>query len=159
MRRPRGVDRRIARLATRQDGIVERRQLIALGLSAAAIDHRVRAGRLIVLYRGVYAVGHAALSERGGAARRAVAAGPTAAHSHLTAAARRKLIPSMPPFVEVTVTRKGPRSRPGLMIHETTRPPDVRILDWPPPHGAVEDAGRPGGVAATSSACARRRWS
>jgi very-short-patch-repair endonuclease len=40
-----------------------------------------------------------------------------------------KLIPSMPPFVEVTVTRKGPRSRYGLRIHETTRPPEVRVLD------------------------------
>jgi very-short-patch-repair endonuclease len=126
---PTGVDRQIARLATAQDGIVERRELIALGLSAAAIDHRVRTGRLIVLYRGVYAVGHAALSQRATLRAALIAAGPTAAHSHLTSAARWKLTPSMPPFVEVTVTRKGPRSRRGLVIHETTRPPDVRILD------------------------------
>src|SRR5687767_4040372 len=58
---PTGVDRAIARLATRQDGVVERRQLVALGVSAAAIDHRVRTGRLILLYRGVYTVGHEAL--------------------------------------------------------------------------------------------------
>jgi very-short-patch-repair endonuclease len=126
---PAGVDRRIALLATHQDGIVERRQLIAIGLSAAAIDHRVRSGRLIVLYRGVYAVGHAAQSERGTLRAALMAAGPTAAHSHLTAAARWKLIPSMPQFVEVTVTRKGPRSRRGLRIHETQRPPEIRILD------------------------------
>jgi very-short-patch-repair endonuclease len=127
-----GVDRQIARLATGQDGIVERRELMALGLSAAAIDHRVRTGRLIVLYRGVYAVGHAALSERAGLRAALVAAGPTASHSHMTSAARLKLAPSMPPFVEVTVTRKGPRSRPGLKIHETTRPPDVWVLDGLP---------------------------
>jgi hypothetical protein len=126
---PAGVDRRIALLATHQDGIVERRQLIAIGLSAAAIDHRVRSGRLIVLYRGVYAVGHAAQSERGTLRAALMAAGPTAAHSHLTAAARWKLIPSMPQFVEVTVTRKGPRSRRGLRIHETQRPLEIRILD------------------------------
>ena len=35
----------------------------------------------------------------------------------------------MPPFVEVTVTRKGPRSRPGLKVRETTRPPAIRVLD------------------------------
>jgi very-short-patch-repair endonuclease len=126
---PTGVDREIARLATRQDGIVERRQLIALGLSAAAIDHRVRAGRLIVLYRGIYTVGHAALSQRATLRAALIAAGPTAAHSHRTSAARWKLISSMPPFVEVTVTRKGPRSRRGLKIHETTRPPEIRIVD------------------------------
>jgi very-short-patch-repair endonuclease len=126
---PTGVDRQIAILATRQDGIVERRQLIALGLSAAAIDHRVRTARLIVIYRGVYAVGHAALSERATLRAALIAAGPTAAHSHGTAAVRWKFAFSMPPFVEVTVTRKGPRSRPGLRIHETTRPPDVRVLD------------------------------
>jgi very-short-patch-repair endonuclease len=129
---PTGVDRKIAQLATRQDGIVERRELIALGLSAAAIDHRVRTGRLIVLYRGVYAVGHRALSERATLRAGLVAAGPTAAHSHLTSAARWKVRPSMPPFVEVTVTRKGPRTRPGLKIHETTRPPEIRILDGLP---------------------------
>ena len=38
----------------------------------------------------------------------------------------------MPPFVEVTVTRRGPRSRPGLVVHFTRQQPDVRILDGLP---------------------------
>jgi very-short-patch-repair endonuclease len=126
------VDRELASLATRQDGIVERRQLLEHGLGAAAIDHRVRTGRLILLYRGVYAVGHAALSERGQLRAGLIAAGPTASHSHRTSAARWKLTPSMPPFVEVTVTRRGPRSRPGLRIHFTRHPPEIRILDGLP---------------------------
>lgn len=126
---PPGVDRRIAELATRQDGVVQRRQLIQLGLGAAAIDHRVRTRRLLVVHRGVYAVGHAALSRRGTLKAALFAAGPTATLSHRTAAAVWKLSSSMPPFVEVTVTRKGPRTRRGLRVHETTRPPDVRILD------------------------------
>lgn len=125
---PTGVDRELARLATRNDGVVARRQLIELGLSAAAIDHRLRAGRLLLLYRGVYAVGHEALSERGRLRAALVAAGPTAALSHRTAAALWKLTPSMPPFVEVTVTRRGPRKRPGLVVHETCRPADIRTL-------------------------------
>jgi very-short-patch-repair endonuclease len=123
-----GVDRAIARLATRQDGVVERRQLVALGLSPAAIDHRVRTRRLILLYRGVYAVGHNALTDRGRMRAGLIAAGSTAVLSHWTAAALWSLIPSMPPFVDVTVTKKGPRSRPGLKVHETRRPPDVRTF-------------------------------
>ena len=122
------VDRVIARLATRRDGIVERRELAALGLSAAAIDHRVPAGRLIVLYRGVYTVGHEALSELGRLRAALIAAGPTAVLSHRTAAALWKLIPSMPPLAEVTVTQRGPRTRPGLKVHATRRPPEVRTL-------------------------------
>lgn len=123
-----GARRAVASLATRQDGVVERRQLIALGLSAAAIDHRVRAGRLIVLYRGVYTVGHEALTERGKLKAALIAAGQSAVLSHRTAAALWKLTPSMPPSIDVTVTKKGPRSRRGLIIHETRRPPDVRSL-------------------------------
>jgi len=109
--------------------IVGRRQLIALGLSAAAIDHRVRVGRLIVLYRGVYAVGHAALSDRGRMRAALIAGGPTAVLSHRTAAALWKLTPSLPPFVELTVTHGGPRPRSGLQIHATRRAPDVRTVN------------------------------
>jgi very-short-patch-repair endonuclease len=126
------VDRELARLATRQDGIVERRQLLELGLGAAAIDHRVRAGRLIVLHRGVYAPGHEALTDRGRLRAALIAAGPTAALSHRTAAALWKLLPSMPPFVEVTVARRGPRSRSGLVVHSTCHPPELRRLDGLP---------------------------
>jgi very-short-patch-repair endonuclease len=123
------VDRELARLATSQDGIVERRQLAELGLGAGAIDYRVRGGRLILLYRGVYAVGHEALTDRGRMRAALIAAGPSAALSHWTAAAVWKLIHSMPPFVEVTVTRRGPRTRKGLVVHSTRQPPDVRIVD------------------------------
>jgi very-short-patch-repair endonuclease len=123
------VDRELARLATRQDGIVERRQLTELGLGAGAIDYRVRSGRLILLYRGVYAVGHEALTDRGRIRAALIAAGPTAVGSHRTAGAVWKLIPSVPPFVEVTVTLRGPRTRKGLVVHSTRRPPDVRIVD------------------------------
>src|SRR5215218_6654495 len=122
------VDARVARLATEQDGVADRTQLLALGLTRAAIDHWVRSGRLILIHRGVYAVGHAALTRRGRLRAALMAAGSNAVLSHLTAAATWGLTSSMPPFVEVTVTRKGPRSRPGLVIHETRRPPDVALV-------------------------------
>jgi len=105
---------------------VARRQLLALGLDATGIDYQVRIGRLVGVHRGVYAVGHAALSDRAYMRAALMAAGPTAVLSHRTAAALWRILPSMLPFVEVTVTRKGPRSREGLAIHTTTNPPESR---------------------------------
>jgi len=58
-------DEAIAAIAGRQHGVVGRQQLIAAGLRAGAIERRIRAGRLHPLYRGVYAVGHRVVSERG----------------------------------------------------------------------------------------------
>jgi very-short-patch-repair endonuclease len=126
--RPTGIDRRIAELATRRDGIATRAELVELGASAAAIDHRVRTGKLIVVHRGVYAVGHGALTDRGTMRAALAAAGPSAVLSHRTAAALWQLTPSMPPYVEVTVIRRGPRTRSGLRVHETRRPPEVRMI-------------------------------
>jgi hypothetical protein len=89
----------------------------------------VRAGKLFVVHRGVYAVGHPALSDPGRLRAALMAGGPTAAISHRSAAALHGLIPSMPQFAEITVTRRGPRSRPGLIVHATCHPPDTRIID------------------------------
>jgi len=47
-----------AEIAAPQHGVVARRQLVRAGLSGDEVDHLVAAGRLILLYRGVYAAGH-----------------------------------------------------------------------------------------------------
>jgi len=44
-------------LAGRQHGIVTRRDLLGLGFSPQAIEHRIGVGRLHPVGRGVYAVG------------------------------------------------------------------------------------------------------
>ena len=80
----------------------------------------MRRGRLIRIHQGVYAVGHEAVSDRGRMIAALLAAGPGAALSHRTAAYLWTLIPSMPPFAEVTTTDRRPRSRPGLIIHHAT---------------------------------------
>jgi Transcriptional regulator, AbiEi antitoxin/Protein of unknown function (DUF559) len=59
------VDARLSRLATRQHGVVSRNQLMVLGLDADQISYRLEIGRLHRLYRGVYAVGHVRLTQRG----------------------------------------------------------------------------------------------
>jgi very-short-patch-repair endonuclease len=126
------VGRAVARLASAQDGVVSRAQLLRIGARPEAIKTALRAGRLIVLHRGVYAVGHTALTTRSHARAALLAAGPHAGLSHRTAAHLLNLTPSMPPFVEVTTSARARRSRPGLVIHQTTRPLDTRSLDGLP---------------------------
>jgi very-short-patch-repair endonuclease len=108
----------LARLATRQEGVVGRSQLAALGFSRRELELLVRSRRLIRVHQGVYAVGHEALSDRGRMIAALLAAGPGAALSHRTAAYLWKLIPSMPPFVDVTLTGRTPRRRHGLRVHQ-----------------------------------------
>jgi very-short-patch-repair endonuclease len=111
------LDVLLARLATRQEGVVGRRQLAALGFARNEIDNRIARGRLIRVHQGVYAVGHEALSDRGRMIAGLLAAGPGAALSHRTAAYLWKLIPSMPLFIDVTFTDRTPRSRGNLRVH------------------------------------------
>jgi very-short-patch-repair endonuclease len=58
----RKADEIIAAIATRAQGVVTRPELLAAGLSPKQIDSRIAKGLLIVVYRGVYRVGHTAWS-------------------------------------------------------------------------------------------------
>ena len=113
----RATDERIARVASRQGGTISRRQLLRLGLTATQIRDRVRAGRLRPIYRGVYAVGHDAIPVRGRLFAALLLTALTGALSHRTAAALHKLIPSMPPFIDVTVTASRPRNQKDVIFH------------------------------------------
>lgn len=121
-------DVEIARLATRRGGVVARHELLALGLSHAAIGRRVKAGRLHLIHRGVYAVGHEALTwhARGHAALLAV--GGEAALSHASGAIAYRMRRNEGEPFEVTTRGRRPRSRPGLVIHSSCVL-DVRIFD------------------------------
>src|SRR5688572_21439291 len=77
-RRDRSPDQAIALIASRLGGVVDRAQLMALGLKRGAIDHRIRVGRLRPLFHGIYAVGHEAVSPRGRLVAGLLAAGPGA---------------------------------------------------------------------------------
>ena len=100
--------------------MIDRRQLLALGLSAEEIKYRVRTGRLRVIYRGVYAVGHDAIPVRGRLFAALLLARPERGLSHETATALHKLIPSMPPCIDVTVTASRPRNRHDVVFHSAT---------------------------------------
>jgi Protein of unknown function (DUF559) len=73
-----------------------------------------------MIHRGVYAVGHDAIPIRGKLCAALLVAGPNSALSHRTAAHVLSLLPSMPPFVEITTTKRAPRNRPGLVFHQAT---------------------------------------
>src|SRR5437868_14864819 len=55
-------ERGIARIASRQHGVITIRQLLAAGLTRQAVTRRVRRGTLHREFRGVYRVGHRAPS-------------------------------------------------------------------------------------------------
>jgi very-short-patch-repair endonuclease/predicted transcriptional regulator of viral defense system len=112
------LDRKIARLATRQHGVVARRQLEAVGLGRGAVTHRVAAGRLHRVHRGVYAVGHPVLTVNGRRMAAVLAAGPGAALSHASAAALWEIRPTSATRIDVSVqSAAGRGKRPGLRIH------------------------------------------
>ncbi len=117
-------DQLVGELAGRQHGVVARRQLLALGLGRDQIVRRVRLGRLIRLDPGVYAVGHAALTQRGRWIAAVLSCGPGAALSHHSAAALWG-IGSGRELIHVTAPRRG-RSRGAVRRHFAQLPDDER---------------------------------
>ena len=111
------------RLAGRQHGRVARRQLLAAGISGDRIDRWVADGRLRVVHRGVYAVGHVAPSTRADYMAAVLACGDHAVLSHRSAAFVWRLHGGAPPAAEVTVPSTAGRARPGIVIHR------VKALD------------------------------
>ena len=82
-----GVEGRVAALATAQGGVVGRRQVFLVGATHDWIAVRLRGRRWHPLHRGVYAVGHEALTVRGRAIGALLAAPPGALLADRTAAA------------------------------------------------------------------------
>lgn len=125
---------RLAALAGRQHGVVSARQLRALGYSASAISRATASGRLHRIHRGVYAVGHANLTQHGRSMAAVGACGPGALLSHSSAAWLWGLLPTLPLPVEVSVPRSGHRRReirvhhaPGLAPEDGTTEAGIRV--------------------------------
>ena len=109
---------RVARLASRQWGVVSRRQLRGCGLSGSTVDRWVEAGRLHRVHPAIYAVGHERLSAEGHLAAALLYAGPGAALSAGTAAWWWGLWPDPPGVVHVVVPGRRAGVR-GVRIHRT----------------------------------------
>lgn len=128
----------VAAVAARQHGVVAVGQLRGTGLDKSRIGRQVQAGYLHPIHRGVYAVGHQALTFKG----RALAAvfalnggpndncgdkndGPLVAVSHRSAAGLWGLLPVAAGPIDVVVSGRGGRARRrGVSVH--------RPLELPP---------------------------
>jgi hypothetical protein len=110
------VDQAIAEVATAQHGVVTRAQLLNAGLSDDAIDRRVKAGRLLGVHRGVYAVGHLPPSPHARAMAAVLACGPHALLSHRSAGALYGLIRHHGP---ADVTTPSHHRHKGITVHRS----------------------------------------
>ncbi len=126
---PQARELAIAELATRQHGVISRSQLIDLGLTAAAIDSRLRRGRLLPIHPGVYAVGHRDVRREGRWWAAVLAAGPGAALSHISAAGLWGLLrPS--PTVHISVPgRTGSLRLDGVVAHRPRSLPADEVVE------------------------------
>jgi hypothetical protein len=115
-----------AELAAAQDGVVERGQLLALGVSRREIARRLHSRRLIALFPGVYAVGHVHLRPEGH--RRAVllACGSESALSHRSSLAGLDLLEDPRAVWDVTVPPGHARGRssPRIRLHRALLLPE-----------------------------------
>jgi very-short-patch-repair endonuclease len=130
---PDDTDHIIAAFAGRQRGVVSRRQLLVEGLSSKEIGSRVRAKRLLPLYAGIYAAGHANLRREGHWLAAVWACGAQAVLSHTDAAAHWGLMPVRGRLIHVTKPSSagaGPdRSRIRLHRIATLRPWECTLVE------------------------------
>src|SRR3954453_2314843 len=110
------VDQRLAALAARQHGVVAHGQLVALGLSSSAIGVWAKRGRLLRVHRGVYAVGHMALSRNGRFMAAVLACGDGAALSHFSAAVLWEILEDRGQSIHVTAEKE--RRCRGVVVHQ-----------------------------------------
>lgn len=128
------LDQEIAVLAKVQHGLVTTAQLRALGLSRSGISRRGGRGVLHPVHRGVWSVGHAALSQRARWHAAVLAVGDGAALSHLPAAVCWQLWNrSAPGGIDVVAPGRH-RPVPGVRVHQSRGllPRDVRRRDGVP---------------------------
>jgi hypothetical protein len=110
-------DQALAALAERQKGVVSHVQALACGLSEKQIRVRLARGSLHRVHRGVYAVGHRALTRDARWLAATMACGEGAVLSHVTAAFVWGLRRGHAGLIDVTVARGGRRAPAGVRLH------------------------------------------
>jgi very-short-patch-repair endonuclease len=104
-----------------------------------AIAHAIKSGRLHRVFRGVYALGHRRIGERGRLMAAALACGPDTVVSHRSAAALLELIDDGPVVIDVISCDDRGRRIDGIRFHRVRAP-------------RLEERGTVGGIPCTSPA-------
>lgn len=107
---------RAAEIAGQQWGVIGWGQLRACGVSSSAATRWRAGGRLHVIHRRVYALGHPSIPIEGRLVAALLFAGADAVLSHRTAAWWWRLLPDEPVQVEVSNTSRV-RCTPGVIVH------------------------------------------
>jgi very-short-patch-repair endonuclease len=108
---------RVAEIAARQNGVITTAQLRACGFENGSIESAVRHKRLQRVHRGVYAVGHRAPSRLADWHGAVLACGPDAWLSVAHAATALEFHDRPGRLIDVTVSGRSGRRRPGIAIH------------------------------------------
>ena len=111
----------MASVARRQEGVISRRQLLALGVTRRQIDGLVRGGGLLPVFRGVFAVGPAAIGPRA-RMRAAALACPGAVISHRSAANLLGFGKAAPVVVDLIAVGQRGRAIDGIRAHRVPFP-------------------------------------
>lgn len=114
-------DARVVELAGAQFNRISRGQLLGLGLSERAIEHRLTTGRLVLVEQGVFAVAPMLEHDEWGRWMAATLTAPGSVLSHASAAAAWGLW-SLPRELE-TITRPGsggPRRHAGVLVFRSS---------------------------------------
>jgi very-short-patch-repair endonuclease len=114
----------LADLAGRQHGVISARQLAEFGVARETISRWKRDGKLHPIYRGVYAVGHEALSWEGRLLAAMLANEPAVA-SHRTAAWIWGLLRTRPGTFHLTAPTRRHRKKL-VVVHFAMLEPDDR---------------------------------
>jgi hypothetical protein len=126
-------ERTVAALAKRQHGVISLAQLRRLGLTSSGVRNRVACGRMTPVHEGVYATGHAPLSQTGRWMAAVLACGPGSALCGRSAGALHGLIKERAVIEVVAPGRRG-KARPGVTVRERTllEPRDRTAVDGIP---------------------------
>jgi very-short-patch-repair endonuclease len=108
-------------LAAAQYGVVALSQLTAVGIPAGTVRGWLAGRRLVRLYQGVFAVGHAVLRAEGHYLAGVFAGGEGAALSYRSAGALLDIRAYSGSYVDVTTPARAGRCRRGLRIHRGDR--------------------------------------
>lgn len=114
------VDLAVSELASGQHGLVTLAQAVERGMTPRMVEVRVRTGFLLVMYRGVFAVGHRPTSDEAWWLAAVLACGEGALLSHRSAAALWGIRGSAATAIDVTATTRRGYAQRGITLHRAT---------------------------------------